>query len=131
MLAIDPRTAKTHNRGRITGFNQCSIGVAREWEPHWERHPKGDELLHVLEGVVEVEWIDATGRRFQETLRAGSFMIVPRGVWHRPTQRQPVVMLHVTPGAGTQASFAEEPPGAKRRLAARSARAVRGRRLRA
>ena len=42
MKSLDPRTAKTRARGRLMPFNQCTIGVAREWPPHWERHPKGD-----------------------------------------------------------------------------------------
>src|SRR2546429_5362091 len=31
--------------------NRCTLGVTRFSEPsRWERHPAGDELLHVLEG---------------------------------------------------------------------------------
>jgi mannose-6-phosphate isomerase-like protein (cupin superfamily) len=114
MKTIDPRTAKTKARGRLLPFNQCTIGVAREWPPHWEMHPKGDELLHVLEGEVEVELLQRSGRRRRTTVRAGSFFVVPRGLWHRPTQRKPVVMLYVTPGEGTEATFEAEPPPAAR-----------------
>jgi quercetin dioxygenase-like cupin family protein len=110
MRSLDPRTAKTKARGRLLPFNQCTIGVAREWPPHWERHPKGDELLHVLEGEVEVELLQKNGRIARETVRAGSFYVVPRGLWHRPVQRKPVVMLYVTPGEGTEATFEDEPP---------------------
>ena len=115
MKSLDPRTAKTRARGRLMPFNQCTIGVAREWPPHWERHPKGDELLHVLEGEVEVELLQKSGRVVRETVRAGSFYVVPRGLWHRPIQREPVVMLYVTPSAGTEATFADEAPSVKRR----------------
>jgi len=110
MRSLDPRTAKTRARGRLLPFDQCTIGVAREWPPHWERHPKGDELLHVLEGEVEVELLRKNGRIERETVRAGSFYVVPRGLWHRPVQRKPVVMMYVTPGAGTEATFEDEPP---------------------
>ena len=112
MKTIDPHTAKTKARGRLLPFNQCTIGVAREWPPHWEMHPTGDELLHVLEGEVEVELLQKSGRRRRTTVRAGSFFVVPRGLWHRPIQRRPVVMLYVTPGAGTEATFEAEPPPA-------------------
>jgi len=54
MKTIDPRAAKTRARGRLLPFNQCTIGVARKWPPPWEMHPTGDELLHMLEGEVEV-----------------------------------------------------------------------------
>ena len=114
MKAIDPRTAKTKLRGRLLPFNQCTIGVAREWPPHCEMHPAGDELLHVLEGEVVVELLSKSGRRRRTTVRAGSFFVVPRGLWHRPTQLKPVVMLYVTPGAGTEASFEDAPPATAR-----------------
>jgi quercetin dioxygenase-like cupin family protein len=114
MKAVDPRTAKTKARGRLTPFNQCTIGVARAWPPHWERHPKGDELLHVLEGEVELELLRQGGRRERTLVRAGSFFVVPRGCWHRPIQRKPVVMLYVTPSEGTEATFEDEPPRAVR-----------------
>jgi mannose-6-phosphate isomerase-like protein (cupin superfamily) len=113
MKPVDPRTAKTRARGRLLPFNDCTIGVAREWPPHWERHPQGDELLHVLEGEVEVELRERGGRRRRTTVPAGSFFVVPRGLWHRPLQRKPVVMLYVTPGVGTEATFEEEPPAAR------------------
>jgi mannose-6-phosphate isomerase-like protein (cupin superfamily) len=121
MKALDPRTAKTKARGRLLPFNQCTIGVAREWPPHWERHPKGDELLHVLEGEVEVELLRKNGRIERETVRAGSFYVVPRGLWHRPIQRRPVVMMYVTPGEGTEATFEDEPPARRVRRRRRSA----------
>jgi quercetin dioxygenase-like cupin family protein len=114
MKSYDPRTVKTKARGRLLPFNQCTIGVAREWPPHWERHPKGEELLHVLEGEVEVELLQKGGRLGRTTVGAGSFFVVPRGLWHRPIQRAPVVMLYVTPGEGTEATFEDEPPPAKR-----------------
>src|SRR5512145_3288395 len=114
MKPVDPRTARTKARGRLMPFNQCTIGVAREWPPHWERHPKGEELLHVLEGEVEVELLQRNGRRRRTTVRAGSFFVVPRGLWHRPIQRRPVLMLYVTPGEGTEATFEDEPPRAAR-----------------
>jgi quercetin dioxygenase-like cupin family protein len=114
MKSYDPRTAKTKARGRLMPFNQCTIGVAREWPPHWERHPRGEELLHVLEGEVEVELLQKSGRRRRTTVRAGSFFVVPRGLWHRPIQRKPVVMMYVTPGEGTEATFEDAPPRAAR-----------------
>jgi mannose-6-phosphate isomerase-like protein (cupin superfamily) len=114
MKPINPRTAKTKFRGRLLDFNGCTIGVAREWPPHWEMHPAGDELLHVLEGEVKVEWVLASGGRRRATVRAGSLFVVPRGLWHRPTPSQRTVMLYVTPGEGTEATFDEAPPRAAR-----------------
>ena len=108
MKTIDPRTAKTRTRGRLMPFNQCTIGVAREWPPHWEMHPKGDELLHVLEGEVEVELLQRSGRRRRTTVRAGSFFVVPRGLWHRQLARPSVTLLAVTPDT-SEISVADDP----------------------
>jgi len=65
------------------------------------------------------------GRRIgKTTLREGEFAIVPRGRWHRPIARGEVELLHVTPGAGTRATFEDVPPPlaatAKRRRARRA-----------
>jgi quercetin dioxygenase-like cupin family protein len=63
----------------------------------------------VLRGEVDVELL--VGRRISKTkLRAGEFAIVPRGRWHRPIARGAVQMLHVTPSAGTRATFENLPP---------------------
>jgi mannose-6-phosphate isomerase-like protein (cupin superfamily) len=75
----------------------------------------------VLEGEVEVELLSKRGRRRRTTVRAGSFFVVPRGLWHRPTQRKPVVMLYVTPGAGTEATFEDAPPATRVRKRRRPA----------
>jgi len=47
----------------------------------WEIHPDGDELLHVLEGAVEVTVL-AEHETVTAPLRAGSVFVVPAGLWH-------------------------------------------------
>ncbi len=68
----------------------------------WERHPHGDEYVYLIGGDVDfVLWRD--GR--EETVRVsqpGSYVIVPRGVWHTARPHAPTTMLFVTPGEGTQ-----------------------------
>ncbi|MBM4382094.1 MAG: cupin domain-containing protein [Deltaproteobacteria bacterium] len=96
-------------RGGAVAFGAARIGVARSWPPHWEMHPAGEELLHVLAGRVDVELL--VGRRVRcVALRAGEFAVVPRATWHRPLARGRVEMLHVTLGAGTEATFEDTPP---------------------
>lgn len=67
----------------------------------WERHPKGDEYVYLLSGDTDfVLWQD--GR--ESVLRVsepGSFVVVPRGIWHTARPHQPTTMLFVTPGEGT------------------------------
>ena len=52
----------------------------------WERHPRGDELLQLLEGEIEMTLLKDAGPE-THVLRAGELFVVPRGVWHRPHAR--------------------------------------------
>ena len=73
----------------------------------WERHPGGDELLHVLEGELEMTLL-VEEKREETFLRPGSVFVVPRGVWHRPHARSDVSVFFVTP-EHTESSTAEDP----------------------
>jgi len=93
----------------LASLNRCTLGVTRFSEPsHWERHPAGDELLHVLEGEADVVTL-TDGGPVRSTVRAGSIFICPRGLWHQVLPRSPVSMLFATPGEGTEHSDAKEP----------------------
>ncbi len=93
----------------LASLNRCTLGVTRFSEPsHWERHPAGDELLHVLEGEADVVTLTEDGP-VRSTVRAGSIFICPRGLWHQVLPRSPLSMLFATPGEGTEHSDAKEP----------------------
>ncbi len=93
----------------LASLNRCTLGVTRFSEPsHWERHPAGDELLHVLEGEADVVTL-TDGGPVRSTVRAGSIFICPRGLWHQVLPRSPLSMLFATPGEGTEHSDAKEP----------------------
>ncbi|WP_437947675.1 hypothetical protein WME98_44230 [Sorangium sp. So ce296] len=68
---------------------------------HREVHPRGDEVLILLSGAVDVVLEDELGERVIE-LRDQGACIVPRGVWHGQIVRAPSVMIFITPGEGTQ-----------------------------
>lgn len=72
----------------------------------WERHPDGDKLLQVLEGQVQVTLLADIGL-LRETVRAGSLLVIPRGLWHRLTGQEAAV-LKVAP-LRTEVSKAEKP----------------------
>jgi len=98
----------------LASLNRCTVGVSRFSEPsHWERHPAGDELLHVLEGEADVVTL-TDGGPVRSTVRAGSIFICPRGLWHQVLPRSPLSMLFATPGEGTEHSDAKEPRRAGR-----------------
>jgi mannose-6-phosphate isomerase-like protein (cupin superfamily) len=74
---------------------------SRDW-PHWEMHPKGHELLVMLEGRLEVK-LDDGQQVTTATLEAGgAAVLIPPGVWHVARVLKPGRMLGVTYGEGTQ-----------------------------
>lgn len=75
----------------------------------WEMHPDCDELLHVIEGEIEVEVLPSEGgEAVSATLQAGSYLVVPRGCWHRQTLTRKSTEFYLTPGR-TLHSNAEDP----------------------
>lgn len=94
--------------GVLGQFNQCLLNVMRfSGLTPWELHIEGDELLHVLDGEVELT-ILTEDQKVQKTIRAGQVFIVPRGVWHRQFARELVTALFATPQP-TKISMAEDP----------------------
>ena len=62
----------------------------------WECPPDADELLHVLEGRLEVTVV--TGNDASTVaVNAGCFVVVPRGHWHHVAGRPTVALLAVSP----------------------------------
>ena len=90
-------------------LNECAVGAVRfAAKPPWERHPGGDELVHVLEGELELSLLAPEGRS-EVTVSAGSVFVVPRGLWHRSCPRGVVSVLFVTPTRDGEHSWAEDP----------------------
>jgi mannose-6-phosphate isomerase-like protein (cupin superfamily) len=75
-------------------------------ESPWEKHSKGDEFLHVIEGHVEVVIITATGK-VSASISEGSIFVVPKNHWHKQIARNEVIVLGATPGLTD--SLDEEP----------------------
>lgn len=72
----------------------------------WERHPEGQEVLHVLEGSVEITlFLDSgpVGRR----LDAGSLFVVPTNVWHAHTPLAATLEFGATPGKSEHSTAAD------------------------
>lgn len=93
----------------LSRFNRGSLGVfwSSGGTSPWERHPDDDELLHPLEGEVDVEVLTDDGP-VVTTVRAGSVFVVPRGLWHRHRHRGPLKELYLTPGP-SEHSAADDP----------------------
>jgi quercetin dioxygenase-like cupin family protein len=90
-------------------FNQCVLGVVHfSGQTPWERHPGGDELLHVLDGAVSLT-ILTDGEPIRAIVSAGSIFVVPKGLWHRQFAESGAKLLFATPSEGNENSWAEDP----------------------
>jgi mannose-6-phosphate isomerase-like protein (cupin superfamily) len=65
-----------------------------EGEYVWHHHDHEDEMFLVLEGQLDIHFRDGVVE-----LRAGEFVVVPRGVEHKPVSRGPAQVLLFEPAA--------------------------------
>lgn len=85
-----------HWNPRIVGeLNGQHVKLAKlKGEFIWHKHDDEDELFLVIEGVLKLEFRDKT-----ITLHPGEFLIVPRGVEHRPIADEEVQVLLFEPAS--------------------------------
>ena len=76
-------------------------------ESPWERHTKGDELVHILAGETRLTLLTEAGPQ-ELVMTAGMLTVVPQGTWHRFHAPGGVTVLTVTPQP-TDHSTAEDP----------------------
>jgi len=82
---------------RIDGFTVGAPELTGDAPHDGEVHPDGDELLYMVSGAVTVRLELPEGERTVD-LGAGDAVVVPQGIWHRITLREPGRLIHVTPG---------------------------------
>jgi mannose-6-phosphate isomerase-like protein (cupin superfamily) len=100
-----------NERGRaqanwIVGIRSFS-GKASVHGSHWERHPRGDEILTLLEGGLEVILHSAQADK-RLTLHANESVVVPQGCWHRLEVTRPGRLLFITPSTDSEHRLCEE-----------------------
>jgi mannose-6-phosphate isomerase-like protein (cupin superfamily) len=79
-----------HWNPRIVGrYNGNEVRVSKlKGEFVWHSHAETDELFLVLKGRLTIEFRDGV-----RTLGPGEFLVVPRGVEHRPVAPEEVELL--------------------------------------
>jgi mannose-6-phosphate isomerase-like protein (cupin superfamily) len=54
----------------------------------WHHHDNEDEMFLVVKGQFLMEYRDENSRERQEWIKEGEFIVVPRGVEHRPVAEE-------------------------------------------
>lgn len=94
---------------QLAAFDEGAITVGRFATPTpWEKHPDGDEFLHVLDGRIDVILLRDRSR-LRIPVRRGSIFVVPRGVWHRQVPRPAATVPSALPMAHGPLSWADDP----------------------
>lgn len=85
-----------HWNPRIVGeLNGQHVKLAKlQGEFVWHHHEDEDELFLVLDGELTLEFRDRT-----VTLEKGQFLVVPRGVEHRPVAEREAHVLFFEPAS--------------------------------
>lgn len=78
--------------GELNGQQVKAVKLHGEF--HWHHHDHEDELFLVISGVLKMEFRDKT-----EIINEGEFIIVPRGVEHKPVAEQEVEILLFEPAS--------------------------------
>lgn len=90
---------------RTDGFKghllMSAFSFESDWET-WELHPMGDEVVVLLSGEATFILDIPSGKQQVTLTESGSYVIVPRGVWHTAKTTVPTRMLFFTAGEGTQ-----------------------------
>ena len=95
-----------HWNPRIVGdLNGQQVKLAKlQGEFVWHSHADEDELFLILKGTLRMELRDRT-----LTVREGEFIIVPRGVEHRPVAAEEVHLMLFEPAAIKHTGDVESP----------------------
>ena len=100
-LPVGPDFWATVADNSAVGGTLVTVSAGEGDWPHWEMHPKGDEVLVLLEGALGIIFERPGGLAERHDLAPGATLIVPAGVWHRAVDQQGVRTLFITFGAGT------------------------------
>jgi quercetin dioxygenase-like cupin family protein len=81
----------------LGSFNGAAMVVASfQGQGCWERHPMGEELVHIIDGETELTVMRDDGPE-TVTMTKGQLLVVPPGTWHRFTAPAGVTLMAMTP----------------------------------
>jgi len=82
---------------RLTPYRDGAVFITKfAGMGHWERHPKGDEIVQIIDGTTTLHVVrDGHSEAFK--LSAGALVIIPQGAWHRFESADGVSLMTATP----------------------------------
>lgn len=93
-----PRAAREGSGARLTPYRDGGIFISKfAGKGDWERHPSGEEIVHIVDGSAILEIVAADTAPQSHTVSAGMLAIVPSGAWHRFSSRDGVTLMTATP----------------------------------
>ena len=82
---------------RVMAYRDGAIFLAKfGGTSAWERHPQGDEIVHVVAGETTLRLMTDAGLE-ELSLKAGMMTVVPRNMWHQFVAPGGVSVMTVTP----------------------------------
>lgn len=82
---------------RLLDYRDGGVFLAKfDGTSAWERHPQGDEIVHIVAGETTLHLMTDAGRE-SLSLKAGMMTIVPRNMWHQFVAPGGVSVMTVTP----------------------------------
>lgn len=104
-LAVDATIWERIASGKLGTFHNEYLVTLHSFDtdwPMWEMHPNGDEVVCLLSGAVSFMLERAAGNETIALKDSGSYVLVPKGVWHTAKVSRAARMLFITAGEGTQ-----------------------------
>ena len=108
-----PETPEAEREGafaKLSSYRDGGVFAAKfAGNSAWERHPKGDEIVQIVEGTTIVHLMTADGPQ-SVALKAGMVIIVPQNIWHRFEAPDGVSLVTATPQPTEHLTFAIDDP---------------------
>ncbi len=93
---LEKRFESFQNRLLVSCFS-----FDKDWST-WEIHPKGDEIVYLLSGEIEMIFEKNGTKETIPVNKPGSCIIIPKDTWHTAKIKSPSTMLFITSGQDTE-----------------------------
>jgi mannose-6-phosphate isomerase-like protein (cupin superfamily) len=105
-----PAAAREGAFARLAPYRDGAIFTAKfSGESSWERHPNGEEIVHIVDGATILHVMEADGPQ-SFALSAGMVAIVPQNTWHRFEAPDGVSLMTATPQPTEHLTVAVDDP---------------------